>query len=518
VKRPKWITIARNEYLLMTSGLPTLRRFLPPIIIAVAMLFLLVLAPLMISIVDEPLQDLISSQAGMASVAILLLTFSFYFMVIPITNTLKEEQASELEIFLSAPIRPVDVIMGKFMGKSVVYGSGAFIIAAVTAAIFTVTDIGNAQLLIIAAIVFLLLMTSLWIGTVLAAVLRTRLSRTARGTDIGKALSMILVLPLLGLMYAFISGAMFDFLNDPSTSETIRTVLGLFPTTWGAELIITFSQNPGMVLPQGSWALPAIIGVLLFTIGSFYLGSRLIDRSHNLEPTTFGPSRAKEGLITRGIRFITGSGSFSTIIVTLFKDWGRRLENLSKIAYIFGLVFLLAIFFTGPEDPFGVVITLQFMVGFLGAFVVGEVTIRGKEMLFLYRKAPGGERRLVRARLIQGWLLVIPSTILLTFLFLLFIPDPRSIELLLYPMFMAVSGMTMTAFTLGLFLIKPAFAERSGEFIINMMATLLVYFILLILVMSLLGALGLAVVYLPLAGLIGALTLYIGSRRIIRIE
>jgi len=519
VKRSKWMVIARNEYHLMTSGFPSMRRALPLLVVGAALFFLLVVTPWFIRLIENDFLVLIVSQAAVATVAILLLTFFFYSMVIPIINTLRDERASELEIFLSAPVRPEDVLLGKFMGKFMVYGAVAFIISGFLAAVFTLAGISLVQLLLITFLVFILLLSGLWLGTVVAAILRTRLSKTAKGTDLGKAMAMILPLPLLGLMYVFISGAILNALNNPSTADLVESMLALFPSTWVADLIVTFAQHPGQLLPEGGWIIPAVVGVVLFAIGSFYSGNRAVARSYTLEPTAFGSSRARrEGVALKAIRRITGSGDFSVILVTMFKDWGRRLENISKVAYIFGLVLLMVIFLTSPEDPFAMVIMLQFMMGFMCAIVVGEVTIRGKEVLFIYRKAPGGEKRLVWARLLHGWFLVTPTALLLTLLFLAFTPGKPLIDLVLYPIFMAISGMALTAFVLGLFLIKPAFTEKSGEFVLNMMATMFISFILLILTMMLFDYSGLLFFYLPMAWMISGTVLYLGLRNLRRIE
>jgi len=517
--RRKWWVIARNEYMLMTSSLPSIRRILPLLLICLTFLFLLVLAPSFVGLIENEILIFIVSQAAVPSISIILLTFVFYFMVIPITNTLREEQASELEIFLSAPVRSEDFILGKFLGKLMVYGTGALIIAGFAAAIFTVVGIGIAQLLIITFLIFILLISGFWIGTVIASVLRARLSKTARGTDMGKALSMIIVLPLLALMYAFISGALFNSLEDPSTAGSVESLLAIFPTTWAAEVIINFAQNPGFLLSDPTLTSLSICGIVIFTLASFYLGFKAVGKVYTLEPTKFGVSMARrEGVGLKVARRITGSGSFSVIVVTMFKDWGRRLENISKMAYMFGLIFLLAFFFAGPEDPYAVVFLLQFMIAFMAVLMVSETTVRGKDSLFLYRKAPGGERRLVKARLILGWIVVVPVAFLLTLLFMLFTPESSLQEVLLYPLFMAISGMAVTVFSLGLFLIKPAFSDKSGEFVINMMATIFIFFLLIILSDLLLGILGLLVIYLPLAWLMGGLTISLGTRNLKRME
>lgn len=519
MNQPKWVVIARNEYRLMTSGSLLLRRYLPFIVIVLTFLFIFVLAPAIFDLVRSDFIVLMLSNAALSFWAILLLTFFFYFMIIPITNTLKEEQTSELEIFLAAPVKPEQVLLGKFMGKFVLYGTGSAIIAGILAGAFTLLEISAIQMLIIVVTVLLTLITGLWFGTVIAAVLRTRLSKTARGTDIGKALSLIIILPLLGFVYALISGAIFGALENPSTVDLVETLLGIFPTTWVADILVAFGQNPGLLFPSGSLTALAILGIVLFSVGSFFIGNRAVARAYSLEPTSFSSFRArKEGIAIRSIRKLTGSGQFSVVVVTMFKDWGRRLENISKVGYILGLVFLLAIFFSRPEDPFGVVILLQFMVGFLAAFVVGEVTIRGKEILFIYRKAPYGEKRLVWGRLVQAWLIVAPISFLVTLISLAFIPDLPVTDLLIYPLFMVQLGMAVTAFVLGLFLVQPAFSEKSGEMIINMMGTLFIFFILIILSITYFGILGLVILFIPLSWILAICLLFFGLKKLSQIE
>lgn len=511
--------IAKNEYRLMTSGSALLRRYLPLLVIVLTLVFIFVLAPAFFDLVKNDFLVLMLSNAALSFWAILLLTFFFYFMIIPITSTLKEEQASELEIFLAAPVRPEQVLLGKFMGKFILYGTGSAIIAGILAAAFTLLEISAIQMLIIVVTVLLVLVTGLWIGTVIAAVLRTRLSKTARGTDIGKALSLIIVLPLLGFIYALMSGAIFTALENPSTVDLVETVLGIFPTTWGADILVTFGQNPGQLSPSGSLTALAILGIMIFSVGSFFIGNKAVARAYSLEPTSFSSFRAKrEGMAIKSIRKLTGSGQFSVVVVTMFKDWGRRLENISKVGYILGLVFLIAIFFTTPESPFAVVILLQFMVGLLAAFVVGEVTIRGKEILFIYRKAPDGEKRLVRGRLVQAWLIVTPISFLVTIIALAFIPGLPIVDLVLYPLFMVQLGMAVSAFLLGLFLVKPAFSEKSGEMILNMMGTLFIFFLLIILSITYFGILGLVVFFIPVSWIMAISLLFLGLNRLGQIE
>jgi hypothetical protein len=519
VNQPKWFIIAKNEYRLMTSGSLLLRRALPYLLVGSFAVLVFILGPAFFDLIKSDWLVLVLSQAALSTIAIILLTFFFYFMVIPVTNTLKEEQASELEIFLSAPVRPEEVLIGKFMSKLVVYGTLAAIIAGLFAAAFTILGINIVQMMVIVLTIFLLLVSGLWIGTVIAAVVRTKLGRSARGKDIGKGLSIIIALPLLGLMYALFSGMMFSALENPSTADLVEMILALFPTTWGADILVSYANFPGSILPSETLVPIAIPGVIIFTIASFLIGKRVVAKAYSLEPTSFSSSSVKkDGSILRFIRWVTGSGQFSVMVITMFKDWGRRLENLSKVGYVVGLVFLLTIFFTRPEGPTAVIILLTFMIGLLAAFVVGEVTIRGKEMLFIYRKAPWGEKRLVWARLIQGWFIVIPITALIVIIMLAFIPGLQLIEIMVYLFFLVQMSMAITVFALGLFLVMPAFSEKTGEMVLNMMGTMLFFFILFVLGEVLFGQIGIVFFYMPVSWVVSLSVLYLGLRNLSRIE
>jgi len=75
-----------------------------------------------------------------------------------------------------------------------------------------------------------------------------------------------------------------------------------------------------------------------------------------------------------------------------------------------GVIFLMAIFImpTISADPGDVPVALmipQFIFPVLVVMVTGDVTVQGKENLFIYRKVPSGEMRLVLSTLLATMLL-----------------------------------------------------------------------------------------------------------------
>ena len=105
--------------------------------------------------------------------------------------------------------------------------------------------------------------------------------------------------------------------------------------------------------------------------------------------------------------------------------------------------------------------------------VTRDMTIRGKEILLLYRKAPLGEGRLVKAMLLRNWLIIVPLTGVLAALLTGFIAE---LSLVAYATgLILISAAGVVVFVLGIFLLNPAFSEKSMSFKINIFATLIPY-------------------------------------------
>jgi len=193
-------------------------------------------------------------------------------------------------------------------------------------------------------------------------------------------------------------------------------------------------------------------------------------------------------------------------------------------------------FIVGPqlsdENELGTVMPLmmvQFMFPILAVFVAGEVTLRGKESLFIYRKTPSGVGRFVKARLIQGWLVVIPIAAVVTAMSTIISPQTTFSSLLTNTVLGALIAATNVAFVLGLFLLMPVFSERSVRYMLNIMIVIIVAIGLF--VGSVLGL----IMMLPdldanvrllytlllqtiLSGIVGFVFLFLGSGNLSRIE
>jgi hypothetical protein len=257
---------------------------------------------------------------------------------------------------------------------------------------------------------------------------------------------------MIALMYAIMGGGVVDALSNPNTGGIVQTILNVFPSTWAADIIMSFTANPGTIGVEAMMRLCGLVGFFAVTV---WLGTAVASRAYTLEPTTFTASTVKaDGLVYSLIKAIGGGSSFTTLLFSVFKNYGRRLENLSRIGYVVAIVVLVNLFFGGPkEDLEDALIMSQFMYPFLAVFVVGQVTLGGHESLFIYRKAPHGVTRLVKARLIQSWLVVVPIAGVMTVATLLSLPGLTvEIVVAITALVMGVTT-TYTGFSLGLALI-----------------------------------------------------------------
>ena len=517
----KWLVVARNEYRLRTSGFRKFRWFFPIAMIALLVVLIGFVAPAVANALFERVDvpAFFISVAAIPMMQILLFFFFFYFMIFPISNTLKDIDMQEYEIFLNAPIRPGDVLLGKYMGVFPFY---AMIVAGITGffmAFLLPLGLDAIQIVVLIATFVITFLAGAWIGTVIAALLRTKLGTTARGRDIGKAIPLVIAIPMIAVMYAFMGGGLTQALTDPNTSGFVKDILIIFPSSWGAELFVLFARNPGDTLAVGFETLTRFGGLILFFVATLWLGTKAANRALSLEMSTFTPSVAKpDRTFYKTVRFVAGGKAFGTLLVSIFKDYGRRFENLSKIAYMLGLLVMIGVFFGDFEEAFSAVAMGIFLFPFLAVFVVGEVTIRGKENLFIYRKSPFGEGRYVWGRLVQGWMIVVPMAAVYSIVVVGLVPGVDALTFLGAVGFVTLYVTAAVMFALGVFLMFPVFSDKPSELMLNAMAVLMVSIFLFIFVEILVGGVWTVPLMLVTYWAVAITALSLGRKRLLRLE
>jgi hypothetical protein len=232
-------------------------------------------------------------------------------------------------------------------------------------------------------------------------------------------------------------------------------------------VIVDFANNPGNITAVWQGTLLSLLSLTLLLALGMWAGTRLANRAYAIQTGSLSSSRVREdGAFYNSIRSLGGGGSFGSLLVAILKDYGRRLQNLSRVAYIVGLVVLVNVFLIKPEAPIPAMMMSQALFAMLAAFVVGEVTIRGKETLFIYRKAPKGQARLIKARLVQGWLVTVPVATLMMAAQLALMSEMNLLTLLGFTGLISVVVAGYVVVCLGAFLAMPAFTDKGGEFMV----------------------------------------------------
>jgi hypothetical protein len=129
-----------------------------------------------------------------------------------------------------------------------------------------------------------------------------------------------------------------------------------------------------------------------------------------------------------------------------------------------GLVALITIFLSDPfKSPEGPLFMLSLLaIPLLAGLIVGTVS-RGRETLFIYRKSPYGIRRFVKARLIQAWLVTTPIAAAVMAVSTLIVPELTWFSFLTTVTWASLRSMAVVAVLFGLALLIPVFAEGSRE-------------------------------------------------------
>jgi hypothetical protein len=286
------------------------------------------------------------------------------------------------------------------------------------------------------------------------------------------------------------------------------------PSSWGAEIIVGFALNPGNIGAIGFLTMTRFGGLLLFFGATLALGWKLASRVYSLEVFSIDVSTAKpDGFLYKSVMAIGGSGSFGTLLVSVFKDWGRRMENLSQVGYMIGLMIVMNIFLI--DEPEFFMEMSMFLSPVLGMFIVGEATLRGKEALLIYKKTPSGVNRFIKLRLVQAWIVIVPVLGGLLLGQSILAGSAITVDLLLGIGNILLISVANVALGLGVALLNPAFSRKSGNFMVNIQIVVFwgvaTFFIPRMIFHQ-------PWLHLPMAVITGVVVLFLGARKLRNIE
>ena len=189
------------------------------------------------------------------------------------------------------------------------------------------------------------------------------------------------------------------------------------------------------------------------------------------------------------------------------------MENLSQIGYVVGL--LVVMNFTFVDDAGGAQVMGMLMATVMALFLCSETTIRGREALFIYRKTPGGVARLMKAKLLQAWLFVVPVMVAIWAYSAWRFDLAFSVPFLMEMGNALLIAMANSAMAMGLSFANPAFHQKSAAYMINFQTIAFMAMGAMILPDMLLD---MPWLHMPIAWVMGVVLLYAGYRKLSTME
>jgi hypothetical protein len=425
-----WLAIAKAEFQVLSSSMRRNRKLYVGILYALAFVWAIVLTPMIFNAVlgaifpMEVLRPMLMVifPGLMRTVGLFLWLILLLF---PLSMALQEIKIGQWEIFLSNNVRTKDIMAGTFIGKMGLYGLIIIFLAPLLISpfmlAFEVSIIGQ---LLVYGVVTMLAMGTIWLSNFLTSVIQARLGDSSRGNDIAKALAMVVaivvIIPMYGLMF---------FLPTLSELMGLNAFLVL-PSTWFADLIswlaITFngiglsaSQILGFsTVLQLNMAVTSVLTVG-FVLGTVGLALGTADRVFTIEAgirTEVVTTVGKENIILRGVRRLN-SGPFGSLMVTNFKDFLRKAQNLSKIGYGLILAIIMPVIMMSLDieymqfkDLFMMLIVMMSLIGAMP--FAGTGFLESKDQLWIIQGAPSGASRYVKSRIASQALIGIPLAVI----------------------------------------------------------------------------------------------------------
>ncbi|UCE09148.1 MAG: hypothetical protein JSW61_09205 [Candidatus Thorarchaeota archaeon] len=545
----KWMAIAKAEFMVQTSRLRRWRKGISLLLLLFGVVWALYIIPTIMSNLLAELGTTVEL-VFMASFPSLMRSAMLFLWIVllvyPISYALQEIRIGQWEIMLSNNVSTRDMMFGMFMGKVPSYGLlvlfAAPIMLSPFALLFEVSLLGQT---IMYLVVYFVAVGTLFLSTLITTAIQAKLGDSPRGNDIAKALAMVVAVVIVGPMYGLI------YFADSMSAVLGMDVFLLFPFTWGADVISwTVIVFNGVGITASAFlsilrldALTSLLLLVLFTVGSVGLADRSADRIFSFGA---GPRTEKittvgeENRILKNIRRIW-PGSFGVMVVTSIKEFSRKMQNVSRLAYGVVLSVLLPVILNAsigsigeeaPAEVRGIITLMTFlMLGFMLAMLAG-ITFGGigflesKSQLWIIMSAPRGAWKFAKARITQSLLLSIPLAIIPSVpVVVLFGFGVAEFLALVAFTWWTISGAVLLS--TGVTANNPAYEDqKSTAFYVNTFASIVL--IMIVMILSLFPAISLMTIYasLPLfliilstpLVLVGIGVFFIGIGRMSRAE
>ncbi len=493
-----WKTIVKLEIRLKTYRYRKNRRLFLLIIYVIFLYWGFYLGPNLFDIIISNITQDIPSEYVSFSVKFIEYFLTSFFLIIliyPLYNLYRKAEIGHSEVLLASPIRPGDIFLGEFLGKLIFYfllilGMGPIIISLLN----QIKTLNILQYLVIYSSLFMLLAFSFLIGMIIANLLEHKMTKSKIAKDLGKSFLLLLSFIVIAMFYIM------RFLFELILSNPMYKIwLIYYPSFWYSNIILyaidpslnLFNSLSNYLFVVANFSLGIIIPSLLL-----YFSYKNADHFYTLEGRAENEvfiSKKERGFY-KLIRIITPH-KWRGLIITQFKQFFRKKENLFKIIYILALISVIGVIIIySLENPsiahydilnlkLLIIIIVSWVGGLLYGVLMGlHIFIDSKQLLFQYKSTTRGIKALVFSYIYEIFYLILILDILLTFFFTLLFQLELIYSLIFFITFMLYCFVIQLQ-AIGVQCFNPLFEERGKN------AYLISYFVIFSQVVSFLIAL-----------------------------
>ena len=274
-----------------------------------------------------------------------------------------------------------------------------------------------------------------------------------------------------------------------NSKDLHKSLLFFFPAFWYSSISI-YTIDPLLIEPYLPNILIISVLAVIIPLMCIYISYKKASHFYNLENQIKIDSQIikEEHFGYYLVRKITPR-KIEVLIITQFKDFFRKKENIFKLVYVILLIGILGVIIrisltqeiTFSENEFLsnlimglyqkdylIITILSWMGGLIfGIFIGSHVIFNSKELIHLYKRSPRGIRSLVTSFFLTMLYIIILMDIPLTVLFSILFGIDVMTSLVFSTGFIIYSIIILSQ-SIGLQSCRPLFDERSKDVFFNM--------------------------------------------------
>ena len=472
-----WTKIAKNELRTRTHKFRNHRKLFFVCLYSLLIFWAFVVIPWLFDFFMPEVAELAQVEQFIIPVIAMIIEYALmiFFIVIlmyPLNNIYRKSEIGFKEVLLSSPVTAGDIFVGEFMGKLPLLSAAVLAFTPIVVGLLNpIVNLTLVQVVVIYMCVFGGVFLATLIGTILMCWIEHKIAQSEKARDLAKALLMLLAIGMVILIYSVQFGYQF-IIENPE----LKNYLMWYPALWFSNIILyvfdpvlldTYILNEWM-----SMALAVLIPILLL-----YFSYKKADKFYTLEGGVekFNAVIKEEGAFYKIIRGIIGA-KWKGLVITQFKEFLRKKENIMKLVYltgltcVYGLVFSFSVsqaqqtFISGAFK----VLMVVFMGGMLYGLMLGSyIFVGSKDLLWVYKRSPRGIGSMVYSYifslLILNIMIAVGVTTFFTFLF-----EFDLVNVIVFFIAYLSYGMMVLIEAIGIQSFSPSFEEKGKNMGMNM--------------------------------------------------